>query len=231
MDTKATCPLFNTSKRDRSELTHAVNMLYAHNRNAPNTASASRDQLIRWICKASRVPSRKPSPMPHPPNGTEPLFTQRRWISRQGVENNNCYSYAMDDYNASRPLKATPGARAKNDVNVNFSNCTRWANRVVRDNPDHVTLLKDPYASPPKGSFKVMLFTTGEGPGDEDFHFYRQHRSGVWSHKRGHATPPLIRDASARVIWDPLKANRTYGNLNYRKHCGTFAVRSGALTV
>lgn len=49
--------------------------------------------------------------------------------------------------------------------------------------------------------------------------------AGVWSHKQGLATGPLLFDAAGKVIRDPRRANRNYGEYNYRKSCGAFCVR------
>lgn len=228
-----TCELFNASKKDVAELRHAVTTLYADKRKRPDVDGASKEKLVDLVCRASTVPRDRPTPLPHKPNGTEPTFTQRRWIRRVGVENSNCYSYALGDFSASRPRKATPGARAGiTPPAIPFHKCAEWVKAVVADNPNHVTKLDDPYAKCPNGTFKVMLFTTGKSnAGSGDFHLYRMHRSGVWSHKRGHATPPMIHDASGRPIWDPLKADRNYDGLNYRTFCGAFCVKRGAKTV
>ena len=47
-----------------------------------------------------------------------------------------------------------------------------------------------------------------------------------WSHKRGWATAPLLKDARGKVIKDPRTASRAYPGLNYSKFCGAFCVRS-----
>lgn len=50
--------------------------------------------------------------------------------------------------------------------------------------------------------------------------------AGLWSHKQGFATPPLLRDACGRAISDPRRACRNYGNnLNYTEFCGAFCVK------
>lgn len=49
--------------------------------------------------------------------------------------------------------------------------------------------------------------------------------AGVWSHKQGLATGPLLVDAAKRVITDPRTANRNYGSLNYRTTCGAYCIR------
>jgi hypothetical protein len=50
--------------------------------------------------------------------------------------------------------------------------------------------------------------------------------ANVFSHKQGLATGPLLRDKSGRVIPDPRKANRNYGDLNYTRFCSAMCVRA-----
>lgn len=49
--------------------------------------------------------------------------------------------------------------------------------------------------------------------------------AGVWSHKQGFATGPMLRDACGKAITDPRKACRNYGQLNYNQYCGSFCVK------
>lgn len=49
--------------------------------------------------------------------------------------------------------------------------------------------------------------------------------AGLWSHKQGLATGPLLRDACGKVITDPRKACKDYGRLNYTDYCGSFCVQ------
>jgi hypothetical protein len=51
--------------------------------------------------------------------------------------------------------------------------------------------------------------------------------AGVWSHKQGFATGPLLRDACDRVITDPRTACRNYGGeMHYKQYCGSWCVKS-----
>jgi hypothetical protein len=50
-------------------------------------------------------------------------------------------------------------------------------------------------------------------------------KAGVWSHKQGLATGPLLHDSRGKVIFDPRTASRNYGSLNYRTYCNTFCVK------
>ena len=48
----------------------------------------------------------------------------------------------------------------------------------------------------------------------------------LWSHKRGLATGPLLEDACGRLITDPRRACRNYGEFDYKTMCGTFCTKN-----
>lgn len=51
--------------------------------------------------------------------------------------------------------------------------------------------------------------------------------AGLWSHKQGFATGPLLRDACDKTITDPRKACRAYGGgLDYADFCGAMCVKA-----
>jgi len=52
-----------------------------------------------------------------------------------------------------------------------------------------------------------------------------------WSHKQGWGTGPLLVDASGKLITDPRKANRNYGELNYNQYGGSFCVKNCRIQV
>lgn len=210
----------------REDLLNAVQKLY--NNRAPINSKTNKATLCRLIRKRSKVPTRKPKTLPHKPNRTEPKFTQRNWLKY--IRHVNCYAYAVGDAQRHKE-KSTPGTRAGITTPVAMANCEELARRVKADNPGKVVQLKSPYQSCPKKSHKVVMVTTGDvDPNTGDFHFYRHHNTGVWSHKRGWATPPLLRDAKGKIIWDPVRANRSYEGLNYKKYCASFCVQKGAKT-
>jgi len=47
-----------------------------------------------------------------PLSGSERKFTNKRWGSSTGIGNNNCYAYAVGDYEAYRFQKSIPGDRS-----------------------------------------------------------------------------------------------------------------------
>ena len=75
----------------------------------------------------------------------------------------------------------------------------------------------------PAGTSKIGLVVD---PGD-DYHFYRQDRDGMWSHKDGRNKVKRY-DAEKVPIWNPQTAardNRPSGSdLNYTDFCGFYCV-------
>lgn len=50
--------------------------------------------------------------------------------------------------------------------------------------------------------------------------------AGLWSHKQGLATGPLLKDACGKAIRDPRKACRRYSDtLDYTQYCGSICVK------
>jgi hypothetical protein len=71
----------------------------------------------------------------------------------------------------------------------------------------------------PVGTSKIALVIDPKN----DYHFYRQDRGGLWSHKPGGGAV-TNRDAAGNLIYDPALADRNYqqnkkGNLNYSVFC------------
>lgn len=56
--------------------------------------------------------------------------------------------------------------------------------------------------------------------------------TGLWSHKRGFATEPILKDACDKPIMDPRRACRRYSHdLDYKEYCGALCVRSTASAI
>ena len=56
-------------------------------------------------------------------------------------------------------------------------------------------------------------------------------RANVFSHKRGWATGPLLKDARGNMIKDPRTSSRDYSTLNYKLYCGSFCVKNRGIKV
>jgi hypothetical protein len=120
-----------------------------------------------------------------PLSGSESKFTNRRWGSQKGIGNNNCYAYAVGDYEAYRWQKSIPGDRSGlSNGNHSYTHCTGLPKRVVSDNPTRV-YKTGANEKCKKGYYKVMMFVSPGRPSNYirqgDFHFYKQH--GVVEYK------------------------------------------------
>ena len=124
-----------------------------------------------------------------PLSGSEPKFTNRRWSTKKGVGSNNCYAYAVGDYEAYRWQKSIPGDRSGlSNKGHNYTSCKGLADRVVSDNPTKVYKARANERCK-KGYYKVMMFVSPGRPTNYirqgDFHFYKQHGAVEYKVKKG----------------------------------------------
>ncbi|ABY27945.2 hypothetical protein OtV5_148c [Ostreococcus tauri virus OtV5] len=114
-----------------------------------------------------------------PTSGSERKFTNRRWGTATGIGNNNCYAYAVGDYEAYRWQKSIPGDRSGLSNKPNdYTTCTGLPKAVLSDNPGKIYRAKAGEKCK-KGYYKVMMFVCPGRPTNYirqgDFHFYVQH--------------------------------------------------------
>ena len=116
------------------------------------------------------------------PSKDAPPFSVYPWGRRGGGSNsNNCYAYAMHDWESYRIHKAQPGNRSgMSNKSIEYRNCKKVHRRVLSDNPRKVKT-STPLARCPRGYYKVMLFIA---PG-RDFHWYKQHSVVYYRVKAG----------------------------------------------
>lgn len=124
-----------------------------------------------------------------PLSGSEPVYTERRWGSKSGIENDNCYDYAFGNYSPHRTQKSSPGNRSGSRNNFNaIRSCGTLPSRVISDNPTKVYKVKAEMACRP-GFYKAMMFVAPAGKGNPfnsgDFHFYKQHGRVEYKPKKG----------------------------------------------
>jgi hypothetical protein len=171
-----------------------------------------------------------------------PSFEPEKWNSDKNVKHpHNCYTYAIDKTDPEltqkckeinckprNALKPQPGYHSGHQRIKDKSkyNCPLVMNRVLDDNPyiKQHGVRKNMVC--PKDYYSAALAVH---PG-LTYHFYRQDKTGYWSHKDG-ATDAKQWDASGKNIIDPQKANRHYVNksidgkiVNYKDFCGYFCV-------
>lgn len=125
-----------------------------------------------------------------PTSGSEHPFSVYPWGYRGGGSNsNNCYAYAMHDWESYRVHKAQPGNRSgMSNRPIEYRSCERVHKRVLSDNPRKVR--PAPLSRKcPRGYYKVVLVIA---PG-RDFHWYKQHSVVYYRVKAGDTRASLAR--------------------------------------
>ena len=169
-----------------------------------------------------------------------PRFTKRKWKNKYVQNSHNCYSYMLNKINKRYVkmckkyrkktrkkmcgfLKAQPGLYSgMKDVKYQKQyDCKLVNKRVLADNKYIFNTRKNC----PKNYYKGMLFVDPK----TTYHFYRQDKDGLWSHKDG-LSKVSRRDAKRRKIYNPRKANRKYlptkkeSGLYYSRYCNTYCI-------
>ena len=126
-----------------------------------------------------RTLAKKPVPVrrkKYPPtNGSEIIFDDQPWRSI-GKGSNNCYAYAVNDFDLYRTQKSTPG----NSMRINNSKLPPYETpaglkkRILLDNPRKIYSTGACTKCKPN-FYKMMMFVAMDGKSFGDFHFYKQH--------------------------------------------------------
>jgi hypothetical protein len=149
---------------------------------------------------------------------------------------NNCYSYALDlpEYDSSG--KRNPGYKT-------FSLCSGGAPRYTccpSENSRRVTIaaaldadgVRDLHPAklprPPAGAgfHNIAAFVASDG---YDFHFYRQHDSGYWSHKPGAGKVRHLQVGGCRIVDPRVDFFAVEQQPPVGEFCGFFQVQKNAL--
>jgi len=162
-----------------------------------------------------------------PTTGWEPDYHPERYNRLKGDrESHNCFAYAFDYLqrpkgctDSSCPIPYPQPGRAsgyKTWSKMDGKRCPDLMARLMGDIPG-IQIGATFEAPCPKGMRKIATVVDPK----EDYHFYRQDRSGMWSHKPG-GRPVTNKDGSGRPIYDPALAHRVTeeANLNYKQFCG-----------
>ena len=153
-----------------------------------------------------------------PISGSEPVYRPSKW-NRDGVqEKNNCYSYLLDDPIKNRVRKPQPGYYAGISGPLDYESCKKMFDRVKADNK-YMYLVGERERCQ-KGWYKGYLALDSD---QDDYHFYRQDRSGLWSHKPGSKKVRQY-DGDFKVIYNPRLADKRNDPYFYNKECGYICV-------
>lgn len=157
-----------------------------------------------------------------PRSGSEPKYEPKKWNENPKIkDNHNCYSYAVNQINIKRTGKPQPGYFAGYDhIEDDEYNCKAFHSRLNADLP---SMYLTSFEQPCKKGFHKAFMAIDDKKEDQDYHFYREDKSGLWSHKPGR-TDVIDIDASGKKIANPLTANRNYDFFTYKKPCFFFCV-------
>ena len=158
-----------------------------------------------------------------PLSGYEPKYSPKYWNDNKNIKNNNnCYSYAVN-YKNKKYGKPQPGYFAKfNHIQNKQYKCVSFFKRIINDIPSvYLTSFKQKC----KKGFHKAFFAIDSNKNEHDYHFYRQDKNKLWSHKPG-TTNVINYDADYKIIKNPYNANRNYTSYNYDKPCFFFCVNN-----
>ena len=157
-------------------------------------------------CRGSEE-NRRRAPLPR-----RPAYVPGPWNGPDSIASNNCYNYANDERFTSGS-SAVPGKGGGQPTP--FGDCKDITEAVLADKLKALAQVSDV-----RNGWPIALFVQ---PGGADHHFYRQDKTGRWSHKPG-AWPARDCDEGGGPILDILKAD----TLDYA-FCGLFRTNAKSL--
>lgn len=153
-----------------------------------------------------------------PLSGYEHVFTYPPW-EKVGRHSNNCYAYAVHDFETYRKSKSVPGEHSGKPWPFHtYTHCKGLRERVLSDNPKkiYVSKAKDKCKN---GFYKIMMVvapTNDYGSLTGDFHFYKQHGKAKYKIKEGDTYASIARKFGvpySRILkaggGKPVKPGRT----------------------
>ena len=142
-----------------------------------------------------------------------PTYNPDFWNDNGYVQNNNnCYSYALDDpYN---PIGERPQPGDYSGSPFTKFSAEDIINAAIRDGKIRKLTFLNKLGFGKKGYYSICLVLDTEGA-LKDYHWYRQDKGGFWSQKHGLSLVTNV-DGSNHLIINPSFANHYYGwYINY----------------
>ena len=140
-----------------------------------------------------------------------PDYNPDEWNRESIKKNNNCYTYALDNIECNSPGGLNPGNTTERipipSEKLNLNDVLELA---LTNNQIKKPTLLNRLGFGKRGYYSAYL-VVDEGV---DYHWYRQDKGGLWSHKPG-STRVINYDGSNRIIYNPMRANHDYKNANY----------------
>lgn len=164
-----------------------------------------------------------------------PIYEPDKWNKNIGIKkSHNCYTYALNIINKKQAklclkwmkhnqnkkcnwVKAQVGMKHLKIIREKYQfknlSCSKIKKRLLKENPFLIYLKKN--QNIPYGYYKIALYLKNNF---EDYHFYRQDKDGIWSHKNGHRRVKRT-DEKGRIIYNIKKADHGIFHI----FCGFFA--------
>jgi hypothetical protein len=167
-------------------------------------------------------------------NNCNPKYNPEKFNNDINIrKSHNCYMYALNkidnklakkwqtncsDLNKCIRLKHRPGNVNGYISKPEVSTCENIRKGVLEDNPS--IYLSNQHDICKNGYYKIASSVNE----NKSFHFYRQDKNNLWSHKDG-GTRATNLDKSQNEILDPKYCNRG----SYKTFCNYFCVPNGKL--
>ena len=149
-----------------------------------------------------------------------PEYEPDKWNNDKVLCDNNCYSYALDemmDENGLQPGYSQDKYVSRYSENYN----SEILELVLSDGRIKKPTLLNKLGFGKKGYYELYLifgtYIDDYGRLAHDYHWYRQDKGGLWSHKPGYTGKVKRFDASGSIIKNPVKANHHYEKIFYNK--------------
>ena len=162
-----------------------------------------------------------------PTSGSEPMFSDLIYGTTKGVENNNCYAWAIDAYRGSGGIKLQPGNISHQSSNLNASSCRFLRRRAMDD-----SRARGIYAVPPAekckpGYYKIMAFIDK----GNDYHWYKQHGDLLYRVSPGETPASIARELGVprKNVTSPTPAPKP-GDLVFVRGGNVFSHKQGLAT-
>ena len=147
---------------------------------------------------------------------------------------NNCFAYAFQDLEKNRDHKPQPGELHGIKLKKNSYNCNDLLNAIKVDYPNSYILakpdenklfsVKNDNKECKCGYYKTFVAISPKTiKKNEDYHFYRQDNTLLWSHKPGNKDV-MNTDGNGNLIKNPLYSDRHVDGHYYSIPCGFICV-------
>jgi hypothetical protein len=122
---------------------------------------------------------------------------------------NNCYSYALDDFDNGNYWGLQPGYSDGNMVWRDNMSLENVQNAAISDGRVKKLNFWNKLGFGKRGYYGVYLVVDNTD-GIQDYHWYRQDKGGYWSQKHGIGKVTNV-DGASHLIRNPAVANHNYG--------------------